>query len=290
VADVKADGSAFWGSTLGSAPSSSNLPKSAEIRLALPMPETSGEIFTNGLASATATPIKPEPASQSTTSTPMEVDTPASASDNVFVLREKGSKKSKKRKLQDTTAAADEDELKAGADQVGIDVDIDDGRGSHQRDREARSEQRRREKKEKKERKAREDAERSANGFMAALGAPPEIKDERPKEVKKEKGKSTAPPATSLLAALHGTSSSQGQTREIGEDDEEEDGEEAHFDYANAPSVLTAGGEVDKKRRKRQGKKGRMEGLDPYKKATDAPKGLPRGQRERIGKGGTFTK
>jgi hypothetical protein len=31
-----------------------------------------------------------------------------------------------------------------------------------------------------------------------------------------------------------------------------------------------------------------MDGFDPYKKGEEAPRGLPRGQREKVGVGGTF--
>lgn len=61
------------------------------------------------------------------------------------------------------------------------------------------------------------------------------------------------------------------------------------FDYASAPSFLNppreelSGGRKDGK-----GEKGTGRMLDPYKKALDTPKGLPRAQRERAGKSGSW--
>jgi exosome complex exonuclease RRP6 len=62
--------------------------------------------------------------------------------------------------------------------------------------------------------------------------------------------------------------------------------DEEPFDYANAPSVLHGGREEGKGKGKR---KKRDRGIDPYAKALDAPKGLPRAQRERAGRSKTFT-
>ena len=279
VAAVKADGSAFWGSTLNGIEARPATIDTSTVRLALPMPETSGDIFapTNGIS----TPIKPEPPTQSTASTPMDAPSPQPDSD-IFVLRDKqrGGKKHRKRKIEEVA----EDELKAGAEVVGLDVGGDDGGDGHREERRCK----------KRERRERE-AERNAEGFLEALGAPPppssKTKDtpSSPKaKVKKDKAKKDHPPATSFMAALHGSTSSTAapQSEEVAE-------EEEPFDYANAPSILTPADEAGRKRKKdskKGGKKGRMEGVDPYKKATDAPKGLPRGQRERIGEAGTFAR
>ncbi|KAF2000324.1 hypothetical protein P154DRAFT_534681 [Amniculicola lignicola CBS 123094] len=63
------------------------------------------------------------------------------------------------------------------------------------------------------------------------------------------------------------------------------DADEPAFDYANAPSVLNArGSEKDKKRDKKKKKN-----FNPYSGMTDAPKGLPRSQKESAGKSKTFT-
>ena len=64
---------------------------------------------------------------------------------------------------------------------------------------------------------------------------------------------------------------------------EEEEEEEAPFDYANAPSILNPpreSKEVMRERRKRE--------VNPYAKSLDAPKGLPRAQKERAGRSMTY--
>ncbi|KAF2237489.1 hypothetical protein EV356DRAFT_442033 [Viridothelium virens] len=71
-----------------------------------------------------------------------------------------------------------------------------------------------------------------------------------------------------------------------GDDDENENegaavNEEEPFDYANAPSVLHAQTEE-------KGSRGKKEAFNPYVKATDAPKGLGKVQRESAGRSGTF--
>ena len=77
--------------------------------------------------------------------------------------------------------------------------------------------------------------------------------------------------------------------------DEDEDGvkgePEEPFDYASAPNVLNAGG--DQRRDGRRDRKDRNAGgkggeFNPYAKALDTPKGLPRAQKERAGKSMTF--
>lgn len=78
--------------------------------------------------------------------------------------------------------------------------------------------------------------------------------------------------------------------------DQEEDGkmdEEPAFDYASAPSVLRAKEAQREKDRKEGGKKKKdrkksQQGFNPYAKMADAPKGLPRTQKERAGKTKTF--
>lgn len=65
---------------------------------------------------------------------------------------------------------------------------------------------------------------------------------------------------------------------------EEDEEEEAPFDYSKAESVLhskRSGGEKGGKQRKP---------FDPYAKSSDAPKGLRRLQTERPGKSQTFKK
>ncbi|GAB7356332.1 hypothetical protein MBLNU459_g7125t1 [Dothideomycetes sp. NU459] len=70
------------------------------------------------------------------------------------------------------------------------------------------------------------------------------------------------------------------------EADARADEQEPAFDYAAAPSVLNATRDDDGGRRKRDKKKDKS--FNPFAKAMDAPKGLPRAQRERAGKSMTF--
>jgi exosome complex exonuclease RRP6 len=81
------------------------------------------------------------------------------------------------------------------------------------------------------------------------------------------------------MAALLGTTSSSAAPEE-----------EGPFDYANAPSVLNAAPDASNgtKKKGKRGKVDKMAGFDPYKKALNTMKGVPRGQRERPGVGGTF--
>ena len=67
--------------------------------------------------------------------------------------------------------------------------------------------------------------------------------------------------------------------------------EEPAFDYASAPSVLRIGEatrdhETNGKRKKERKKKN--QGFNPYAKLADVPKGLPRTQKESVGKSRTF--
>jgi exosome complex exonuclease RRP6 len=69
-------------------------------------------------------------------------------------------------------------------------------------------------------------------------------------------------------------------------------GDEPAFDYANAKSVLNAeGGDGKKKKDKKdKDKKKKSAGYAPFSGLTDAPKGLPRAQKEVPGRSRTFTK
>ncbi|RMZ70529.1 exosome complex exonuclease Rrp6 [Pyrenophora seminiperda CCB06] len=62
---------------------------------------------------------------------------------------------------------------------------------------------------------------------------------------------------------------------------------EAVFDYANAKSVLHAEDGDDKKKKKKDKKK-KSAGFAPFSGMTDAPKGLPRAQKEIAGRSKTF--
>ncbi|KAH7138281.1 ribonuclease H-like domain-containing protein [Dendryphion nanum] len=69
-------------------------------------------------------------------------------------------------------------------------------------------------------------------------------------------------------------------------------GEEQEFDYANAPSVLNAQAAERKKEKgmKKKDRKKKDAGFNPYGQlGADAPRGLPRAQRETTGKTKTFS-
>jgi exosome complex exonuclease RRP6 len=67
--------------------------------------------------------------------------------------------------------------------------------------------------------------------------------------------------------------------------DTEEGAVDEPFDYASAPSILNPPREnfASAKERKKKEKQ-----LNPYAKALDAPKGLPRAQKEKAGRSMTF--
>lgn len=66
--------------------------------------------------------------------------------------------------------------------------------------------------------------------------------------------------------------------------------DETPFDYAAAPSLLNAGGAAREhdRRGKGKGRDKEKKTFNPYAKALDAPKGLPRAQKERAGRSMTF--
>ena len=63
---------------------------------------------------------------------------------------------------------------------------------------------------------------------------------------------------------------------------------EAPLDYDNAPSILNAPRHKPDKGRRRQQQQQQQQPFDPFTKAMDTPKGLGRGQKERVGRSGTF--
>ncbi|KAF1839764.1 hypothetical protein BDW02DRAFT_563815 [Decorospora gaudefroyi] len=67
-----------------------------------------------------------------------------------------------------------------------------------------------------------------------------------------------------------------------------ENGEEPAFDYANAKSVLHAEDGDRKKKKDKKDKKKKSAAFAPFSGMTDAPKGLPRAQKEGPGRSKTF--
>jgi exosome complex exonuclease RRP6 len=217
---VRTKTSKFWGSALGSG--FQKRPISTDVRLALPLPDLTAEIFADPLAQ---TPVSQSPAVVDPGSRAEHAFVPAANrkavdTENVFVIKELGGRKSKKRKLQDAEPAAGVDALSTQADAVALEESSD-------------QERKRRKAEKKAAKKARKEAADGANGT----------------------------------------------------DGEADEGEE-HFDYDNAPSILHAQNSRESKEKRR--KKGKDRGFDPYKKALDAPKGLPRAHKEKAGKSATF--
>ncbi|KIW00363.1 hypothetical protein, variant [Verruconis gallopava] len=276
---VKSDSSSFWGSTLASVTQARRMTTTPDVKLTLPMPEVSADVF----APNATTPAKSEirPMSPETPKTPPATESqalvqapPPAEPNDVFVLREKGGKRSKKRKAQEPERQGDE--LKAGLDEVGIFNEKDQGGKKKAK----AQDQRRNESIELKKTSVHGQTE----GFLSALKgssvpAPNAAQSQTtsaPMSKKQIKRDKKGDKASGFMAALMGSSAQAEKDAEA---------EEEPFDYANAPSVLnTAAIESGKKK----GKKGKMDGFDPYKKALDTKKGVPKGQRERTGMSGTF--
>ncbi|KAF2129851.1 exosome complex exonuclease-like protein Rrp6 [Dothidotthia symphoricarpi CBS 119687] len=66
------------------------------------------------------------------------------------------------------------------------------------------------------------------------------------------------------------------------------DNDEPAFDYANAPTILHANDNDGKKKKDKKEKKKKAPGFNPFGGLTDAPKGLPRAQKEIAGRSRTF--
>lgn len=98
-------------------------------------------------------------------------------------------------------------------------------------------------------------------------------------------------------AARKAARKAEKRARKLAEEEDAARGavEEPVFDYAAAPSVLHAAdaarkeeGRRGKGKGKNKGAEGEQKPFNPYAKALDAPKGLPRAQKERAGKSRTF--
>jgi exosome complex exonuclease RRP6 len=281
---VKSDSSSFWGTTLGG--SAQQRQMSSDVRLSLPMPEVNHEVFAmNGTTPAKVdAPIVASPTLAETESPAQSA--PQAENNDVFILREKG-KRGRKRKVDDV-----QDELQNGLDEVN-DADVGDA-AAHRKQRDAdkarRKEEKRKTKVERQNHAAQQPAvaANNADGFMTALTGPSSPPGSTPKKKAKKSKKQNPTNATGFMAALLGSSSTGAAAAAAAKEGEREAEAEAEepFDYANAPSVLNAAPADTGKKKK--GKKGRMAGFDPYKKALNTGKGVPRGQKERAGMAKTF--
>jgi exosome complex exonuclease RRP6 len=234
---VRAGESKFWGSTLGGQIQQRPVSIDMELRLALPLPPLTAEIFSDNASFAPGTPVAQTPDSAAR---PAHAFIPASSrpkleEDDVFVIKELGGR-SKKRKLSEE-ADSEEDKDDFGTQQDSLAVEEMSARAVTNA--------------EKAKRKARKEAKKS---LQEKHGYP--LKSKREAEME---GKEAAAAA-----------------------------EEAPFDYANAPSVLHAQDEQQGKKGKKDRKQKKNRGFDPYAKSMDAPKGLPRAQREKAGRTATF--
>lgn len=215
---VRVGESKFWGETLGSP--TQQRPTHADVRLALPLPDITAEVFADNASLAPGTPIAQTPTSAAR---PEHAFVPAAIrpkieDDDVFIIKDLGGK-GKKRKLAEKDGETNNDDF--GTQQDSLTLSTEEISAKEQR------------KLEKAAKKAK-------------------------KEAKKVKAEEQA----------------------------EEEGEEEAFDYANAPSVLNAQAELQKTKKGRKTRNNR--GMDPYAKSMDAPKGLPRAQREKAGRTATF--
>lgn len=217
VSAVRASESKFWGEALGSR--TQQRPVHADIRLALPLPQLTAEVFAENASFAPGTPMAqtPHPAVRPEHAFVPAATRPKLEEDDIFIIKELGGK-GKKRKLAEAPDVEQHDD-DFGTQQDSLSIEEISAQ-----------EQRRLERATKKARKA----------------------------AKKAK-----------------------EAEEVEEVEEEE-----AFDYANAPSVLNAQVELQKMKKGRKTKNNR--GMDPYAKSMDAPKGLPRAQREKAGRTATF--
>lgn len=290
---VKAESSGFWGSTLKKVTGQRNY--STDVRLALPMPDVTAEVF-----AYEGTPVK----AVATPATPVIDSSPVvQRKDDVFTIRDMGGK-SKKRKVD----AVEDTPSQIGLSQT--EMEFEDGlKGANSALHDL--------KEEKAEAWRLQEAERLLKmAPTMAREAAALRKEQRKYDQEQAAGKGFAPPpassfpSRSLKPEVEGAPLSKREKKrqrlEIEKGvqaslsaesepmaDQAEDGDavlasldapEEALDYAGAANVLTGAGKKDKKKRK----KGRMDGFDHYAKGLDAPKGLPRVQKERAGKSQTF--
>lgn len=213
---VRAEKSKFWGATLGSQTQKRSV--SMDVRLALPLPQLTAEVFSDNSSFMPGTPVAQTPNS---IVRPEHTFVPAASrpkleEDDVFIIKDLGGN-GKKRKLAEAETATTSDDFGTQQDSLSI------------------------------EEVSAKEQRRLAKAAKKSM-----------KEAKK--------------------------AREAQEADEVE--MEEAFDYANAPSVLNAQAEMQKTKKGKKMKKDR--GFDPYAKSADAPKGLPRAQREKAGRTATF--
>ncbi|TGO48522.1 hypothetical protein BCON_0238g00130 [Botryotinia convoluta] len=257
--ELTTETSSFWGGAFGSSiwEPSTTTPDQDSMRLAIPLPQLSEEVFAE-----TSTPLTDRsrmvmPEAQ----TPVATPTPIKVKDEPFVLKRGSKRKS------ETITNPDEDQKAAGEYDISLDY-TSSAEVERRRAKFARMEEKRLRKQQKKE--AAQELKAAAQERKA------EEEESENQEVEEDVEESGAEQADE----------EQGQ-----EEEEEEEEEEEDFDYSKADSVLNS--KKDKKDKGGKGGKGKKEKkpFDPYQKSSNAEKGMRRVQNgERGGRSATFKK
>ncbi|KAF7910366.1 hypothetical protein EAE99_011282 [Botrytis elliptica] len=252
--ELTTETSSFWGGAFGSSiwEPSTTTPDQDSMRLAIPLPQLSDEVFAE-----TSTPLTDRsrmvmPEAQ----TPVATPTPSKVKDEPFVLKRGSKRKS------ETITDPDEDQKATGDYDISLDY-TSSAEAERRRAKFARMEEKRLRKQQKKE---------AAQELKAAAAQERKAEEEESEneEVEEDVEKSEAEQAD----------------EEQGQEEEEED-----FDYSKAESVLNSKKDKkDKGGKGGKGKKEKKP-FDPYQKSSNAEKGMRRVQNgERGGRSATFKK
>ncbi|OJD35991.1 exosome component 3-5 exonuclease [Diplodia corticola] len=286
---VRADRSSFWGKAFASSlwqnaqqhnnnngdfVSPAPAPAPASIRLAVPLPPLTAEIFADpadATAAKAAQSQNSNPASRAEHAFVKAEDRPAKkeGDDGVIVIKQLGGG-GRKRKLADLAAEAEEAEVDAEAGGSGD----GDGDGDGDDDMQMQDDVVALPLSPREEKRAAKAAKKEAK-----KAARQEEKKMKKRERKERKSNNDAE------GDRDGEGEGEGDGEGEGEGEGDEDGDGEPFDYDAAPSVLHAPKQDRKDRKKGKNKK---KEFNPYARAADAPKGLGRVQKERAGRTATF--
>ncbi|KAF7912261.1 uncharacterized protein EAF01_001282 [Botrytis porri] len=251
--ELTTETSSFWGGAFGSSiwEPSTTTPDQDSMRLAIPLPQLSEEVFAETSTPLTDRSRMAMPEAQ----TPVATPTPSKVKDEPFVL-----KRGSKRKSEVITDP-DEDQKAAGDYDISLDY-TSSAEAERRRAKFARMEEKRLRKQQKKE--AAKELKAAAQGIKAGE------EESENQEVEEDVENSEAEQAD----------------EEEGQEEEEED-----FDYSKADSVLNSKKDKkDKGGKGGKGKKEKKP-FDPYQKSSNAEKGMRRVQNgERGGRSATFQK
>lgn len=248
---IRSEQSSFWGKAFPcSLWQQRRFAATESIRLAVPLPQLTAEIFTDPADAASAKEEEEkhiDPAARAEHAYIRAEDRPKKDEDDgVFVIKQLGGRK---RKLADL-AAAD-----AAGESAETSQEATPRSG------------------------AESDNDMEIQEDVVAL--PDEVEDRKTAKKAAKKAKREQKRQKKKQAQQGNGSADTGE-------DTEDKAEEEPFDYASAPSVLNATPSKPEKKGKK-GKKGKKE-FNPYARAADAPKGLGKVQKERAGKSATFKK